>query len=343
MRRKDAAAWIIAAVTTATLTGVATAQPAPPEPEPAAPPDAPAAPAGVVDPYDASGTPPAAGGVNDASAPPPVPVAPPAPVVAPPPTPRTPPLHVEMPQVISAPSARLLPAGVLYSRSGLDTSGGLSTDWRIGLGDVAEFGLAVSDLIRQRHAPGDAPTRIDGYANAIFKMGIAEDRLFRGQPAIALGFRKSFERAPDAWATRVAELHLVASKRLGSKASVHLGGVFWDAAIKHDGAQVLALHDRSVADQLRAFGGLELEPLPDAKILVDLYWSPEFCFGCVDAERIQLRPLLSWGVRYTVTHWMKLESGVRVPDIASANLLDAQIFGQLVLTDTHLHRAVGGH
>ncbi len=341
MRRRDAAAWIIAAVTTATLTGVATAQPAPPsEPEPAAPPDAPAAPA----------TPPVAG--TDApptdGAPPALPTAPDAPVapMTPPPAPQAPPappVRVEMPQVITAPSARLLPAGVLYSRSGLDTSGGLSTDWRIGLGDVAEFGLAVSDLIRQRHAPGDAPTRIDGYANAIFKMGIAEDRLFAGQPAIALGFRKSFERAPDAWATRVAELHLVASKRLGSKTSVHLGGVFWDAAIKHNGAPVLALHDRSVADQLRAFGGLEIEPLPDAKILVDLYWSPEFCFGCVDAERIELRPLLSWGVRYAVTDWMKLESGVRVPDIGSANLLDAQIFGQLVLTDTRLHRAVGGH
>ncbi len=37
---------------------------------------------------------------------------------------------------------------------------------------------------------------------------------------------------------------------------------------------------------------------------------------------------------------MNLESGVRVPDIASANLLDAQIFGQVTFTSWALRRAV---
>ena len=37
---------------------------------------------------------------------------------------------------------------------------------------------------------------------------------------------------------------------------------------------------------------------------------------------------------------MYLESGVRVPDIAAANLLDAQIFGQVTFTSWALRRAV---
>ena len=37
---------------------------------------------------------------------------------------------------------------------------------------------------------------------------------------------------------------------------------------------------------------------------------------------------------------MNLESGVRVPDIGSANLLDAQIFGQVTFTSWALRRAV---
>jgi hypothetical protein len=256
-----------------------------------------------------------------------------------PPEPPEPPHPPVVPQVLVAPSARLLPAGVLYSRSGIDTSGGLSSDMRVGLGDVAEFGVALTDLIRGRNQPTDTPERIDGYVDAIFKMGVAEDRMFRGAPALALGFRKSFERAPDAYGTRFAELYLVATKRLGARATLHGGAVFWDASIAHDADPVYALHDRGVRDQLRGFAGIELSPRDNAEILVDLYWEPEFCFGCTGV-RIELQPILSWGVRYHVADWMQLEAGVRVPDIRDANLLDAQIFGQLVLVDWHLHNVV---
>ena len=84
-----------------------------------------------------------------------------------------------------------------------------------------------------------------------------------------------------------------------------------------------------------------MRPLPRSQILVDLGWSPEFCYHCTDdADKIKLRPTLSWGVRYAVADFMNLESGVRVPDIASANLLDAQIFGQVTFTSWALRRAV---
>ena len=45
-------------------------------------------------------------------------------------------------------------------------------------------------------------------------------------------------------------------------------------------------------------------------------------------------------MRYQVADWLQIESGVRVPDIASANLLDAQIFGGLTFTSWGLRHAV---
>jgi hypothetical protein len=50
--------------------------------------------------------------------------------------------------------------------------------------------------------------------------------------------------------------------------------------------------------------------------------------------------VLSWGVRYEVTDWLHLESGVKVPDIGSANLLDAQIFGLATFTTWGLRHLV---
>src|SRR5664279_748358 len=183
---------------------------------------------------------------------------------------------------------------------------------------------------------------IQPYVTATFRMGVAEDRLFDNQPGLVLGFRKSFERNVDEHSTRLAELTLVASKHLGSHAAIHIGGAFWDASLAGSGDNA-AFHDHnvySVGDQIRAFGGLQVQPIAHAEILVDLGWAPEFCYGCTGKDQIQLRPELAWGVRYQVADWMALESGVRVPDIASANLLDAQIFGQVTFTTWALRHIV---
>jgi len=264
-----------------------------------------------------------------------------------PPRKRIPRPQIKMPEVLTTPTGWLLPAAVLYSRTSLDTGGGVTSDTRVGLGDVAEFGLATTDAVRERTDNAD-PTveRIQPYVTASFRLGVGEDRLFEGQPGVTLGFRKSFERNHDDYKTQIAELTLVASKSLGKNAAVHVGAAFWDASIYgllsedaetkteytfHDGA--------SARDQIRAFGGLQVQPLPRSQILVDLGWSPEFCYRCTD-DKIKLRPTLSWGVRYQVADFMNLESGVRVPDIASANLLDAQIFGQVTFTSWALRRAI---
>ncbi len=254
---------------------------------------------------------------------------------------------INMPEVLTTQTGWLLPAAVLYSRTSIDTGGGVTNDTRVGLGDVAEFGVATIDSVRERVDDDDKTVdRIQPYVLASFRLGVSENRLFEGQPGFTLGFRKSFERNHDNYTTRIAELTLVASKHLGKNAAIHVGGAFWDASVRGrltDGSDEITealFHDGRWQDQVRAFGGLEVRPLPRSQILVDLGWSPEFCYKCEDSDKIKLRPTLSWGVRYGVADFMNLEAGVRVPDIASANLLDAQIFGQVTFTSWALRRAV---
>src|SRR5688572_1822223 len=42
-----------------------------------------------------------------------------------------------MPEVLTTPTGWLLPAAVMYSKTAIDTGGGISSDTRVGLGDVA--------------------------------------------------------------------------------------------------------------------------------------------------------------------------------------------------------------
>ena len=254
---------------------------------------------------------------------------------------------LRFPEVLNAPTGWLLPAGVLYSRNAIDTGGGVSSDHRVGLGDVAEFGVATTDQVYERDtdSPHERATQIQPYVTASFRMGIEEGRLFTSQPGVTLGFRKSFERLHHEAKTRIAELTLVASKHLGPDVAIHLGGSVWDASLQQQpGAETppdpVTLHGH-LADQLRAFGGFEARPLPRSEILVDISWAPEFCYGCASGiGTIKLRPELAWGVRYRVARFLHIESGVRVPDIGNANLLDAQIFGQITLTSYALSDAV---
>src|SRR4029077_19037005 len=139
---------------------------------------------------------------------------------------------------------------------------------------------------------------------------------------------------------------LVASKKLGSRVAVHLGGAFWDAEISGTNAARGVAFDETLhgygdaSRQIRAFGGLQARPFDKSEILVDLGWAPVFCKGCDPNGGIALRPQLSWGGRYEVADYMRLESGVRVPDIGDFNLLNAQIFGQVTFTSWSLRHAV---
>ncbi len=265
-----------------------------------------------------------------------------------------------MPEVLTTPTGWLLPGAMLYSRTGLDTGGGVSSDSRVGLGEVAEFGIATTDAVRAKTTNNERPDRIQPYVTASFRLGIQEGRLFDAQPGMTLGFRKSFERNQDKFKTKTAELTLVMSKHLGKNAAIHFGGAFWDASLEGnfedddiDGRAEVSLHgfDDATKKQVRPFGGIELRPLPSSQILVDIGWAPEFCYQCTNfgdqangakfgASKIRLKPLLSWGVRTQLATWVRLEAGVKLPDIGEANLLDAQIFGQVTFTSSALRSAV---
>jgi len=205
--------------------------------------------------------------------------------------------------------------------------------------------------VRERTDENDTDiSRIQPYVTASFRLGVAENRLFQYQPGMTLGFRKSFERHHDDFSTRIAELTLVGSWHLGPRAAIHVGGAFWDASLEGDLDAADGMDTRrevtfhgfnNSKNQIRPFGGIEVTPIDRSQILVDVGWAPEFCYHCMnDVDKIKLKPVLSWGVRYEVAQWMRLESGVRVPDIGEANLLDAQIFGQVTFTSWALRRAV---
>ncbi len=348
---------ILAALSILLAPAATRAQPA--EPPPGGPPANPDAPPGPDDPYAAD--------EPDNPVDPDKPVAPaavggeappagaeggvqPEPLVAgdaafTPPLPSRPPIEVKMPVLFNAATAYLPPAGVILGGVGVDTGGGLGADLRVGLGDVAEFGVGTTDLVRTRVCdPVCETSAVQPYPLALFKMGLAENRLFDNQPALALGFRKSFEREHDNRSTRVAELYLIASKKVGRSTRLHAGGVFWDAAIRRGGdgaaASEVVLHEGGVRKQLRAFGGIEIEALPRSHLIVEMLWAPELRLGVTDTEpdTIGLTPMLAWGVRYELAPWLLFESGVRVPDIKDVNLLDAQIFGQVRLISRRFAR-----
>src|ERR1044071_6135360 len=73
----------------------------------------------------------------------------------PPPKPRKPLPPLYMPEVLTTPTGFLLPAAVLYSKTSIDTGGGVTSDTRVGLGDVAEFGVATTDAVRERTDEND--------------------------------------------------------------------------------------------------------------------------------------------------------------------------------------------
>lgn len=279
---------------------------------------------------------------------------PPPPVAAPPAKPdkpRPPDPPIAMPELLRSPTGWLLPAAVTYWKTSIDTGGGVTTNGRVGLGDVAEFGLSTIDTVRARLDDAHTDDAIQPYVTATFRMGVNENRLFDNQPGVALGFEKSFQRNHDGFATRTAELTLVASKHFGKHAAIHVGGAFWDASLRGDGEGNTAisgfddvtLHDgNDLGKQIRPFGGIQLEPIDRSEILVDLSWAPEFCYAaakCADGQ-ITLQPELSWGVRYRISDGMNLESGVRLPNIGKADLLDAQIFGSVTFTSWGLRHVV---
>jgi hypothetical protein len=183
-------------------------------------------------------------------------------------------------------SAWLLPAAVIATRTAADTSGATMADADIGLGDVSEFG--VSTLVDI--AAGDAP-----FVFATFKLGVAEDRVFRGQPALALAFRKSLEHVHDGVETQLAQLSLTASKHLGERVAVHASGAMWDVRVEAKSMDA----EKRVA-QLAASAGVEVAVQKRVGLMIDA--------GFARDSDTRLTPTISLSGRYLARPSLALES-----------------------------------
>jgi hypothetical protein len=243
--------------------------------------------------------------------------------------------------LLFAPTARMLEAGVISSSAAIDTVGGAQLELKIGLGGVAEFGIGSTDHIRVRACDSCDARAVRFVPMARFVMGLPEHRMFRHQPALALGFQKSFTRNHNARSSRYASLYMVASKRLGT-AHLHGGLMVWDGVILRGDDSEVALHSGPLSKMIRPYGGFEVLARERSHVLVDLTWNPELKISpnLADPDGIRLRPMLSWGVRYAASRRVALEAGVRVPDIGNANLLDAQIFAQLRFASRAIANAI---
>lgn len=246
-----------------------------------------------------------------------------------------PPLPFVHPQLFDAHTARILPAAALYGGGGLDTGGNAQAGAAFGLGDLADFGVSFTDLIRARPDADSEADDIFPYVTATLRVGVGEHRWFREQPALAIGFRKSFERETDGHTTRVAELFLALSKSVGSKLSLHAGVSLWDASLQPTGGEEIFLHDGGLRRQVRGIFGFDVEAAPHAQIMVETFWVPEFRY---QEQQVGLTPRFAFGVRFAAVDWAVIESGVSVPDIDTRDLLGAQIFGRLRFTSHALAR-----
>ena len=297
-------------------------------------------------PAPAPGNPPAIPAAPHAPAPPPVVDAVPPPTTTPLISPyvttpeATPAPAPEMPRpddppveygLLFAPTARLLPAGVVSAALNLDTGGSFGSDLRVGLGDVAEFGVGTTDAIREITCVTCAASAISNIGVAHFSMGLDEDRLFKYQPALVLGFEKSFSNDDDGRTTRFANLYLAGARKWGAL-DIHFGLMLWDGSIDKDsdGTEV-TLHDGSISKMIRPYGGVEVQTTNHSKLLVEWSWNPELQLQNA-TDSIALKPTLAFGVRYGLRGPVSFEAGVRAPDIGDAHLLDAQIFAQLRVT-----------
>jgi hypothetical protein len=248
------------------------------------------------------------------------------------------------PRLFLAHTGRMVPAAVIYSTTSLDTSGGLSSDIRIGLGDLAEFGIEASDQVRYATSGTDeSDERVAPLFLATFKLGLPENQFFRHQPAVALVYRKSFQAEEEFHKLRTAELALVASKAFGPRFSAHLGGVIGDAEIEYQNGSKAELNEREFLDKAKFFGGIEARVKPRADIILEWSYVPRFILADRDPnpEDMRMQAQFLWGVRYELTRAVDIESGVRIGDIVDTNLIDAHIFGRLTIAFDRIKQAIG--
>lgn len=199
-------------------------------------------------------------------------------------------------RALTAPTAWLPPSGGLVLTTTMDHRFDGSAVIGYGLGPGAlELGTDT-DVRVCATCDGDAAPIYLG--RAAFKMGLAQDRPFRGMPAIAIGVRATFGSSGGA-RVRVTEAFAVASRVVGPLV-VHAGAQAVDASA--DGVEL--------GVSIKPIAALEWTPgqYPNTTVVTDLAFVPLIRAG---------DPTLEWvagaGVRYNALRdWGAIELAVRV-------------------------------
>ena len=221
------------------------------------------------------------------------------------------------------PSGPILHSAIVTASTAVGTRGDSATELRIGLGDAADWGIATYDAGFDGVPP---------YVVASFRMGVFEHRLFRGQPAVALAFRKSFAHEHAGILSRTAQLSLTATRTFADRITVHAGAGMWDSLVVEQPGHVI---DRAVArtidpmgtgrlQQIVTYGGIEGRPLEHSTVFLD---------GGVAHTTGASFPSFAYGVRYYGWRGATLESSVRVAG-------DVQIFGAIQIRTDRLRSLV---
>jgi hypothetical protein len=168
------------------------------------------------------------------------------------------------------------------------------------LGGLAAIDLGTdSDVRTCETCDGDANPLILGRAG--FRMGVRQDKGFRGSPALLVGVRTTFANQGRVGDVKVSEAYVVASRVLGP-VKLHAGAQAVDAAM----GQV------DLGVKVRPIGGLEWTPgqYPNTTVLADFAYVPLLKHGQGDVD---LEWLAGVGVRYNALRdWGAIELAVRV-------------------------------
>ncbi len=205
-------------------------------------------------------------------------------------------------RVLTAPTAWLPPAGGAIVTATLDHRFDGSAVVGYSLGDFAAIDVGTDTDVRScETCEGDADPLYLGRAS--FRLGLRQDRLFRGSPALLAGVRTTFANQGRVGDVRVAEAYAVASLELGPL-KLHGGGEVVDAA----------MGETELGPTVRPFGGIEWTPgqYPNTTVLVDLAYVPLLEHRVVEPV-VKLEWMAGFGVRYNALRdWGAIELAVRV-------------------------------
>lgn len=229
-------------------------------------------------------------------------------------------------RVLHVPTGHMQSWGQVYATGGGTHRAGAIASVATGLGKLAEIDIGLSDHLGVCSGCIDGAGQTDSLLlpSGLFKIGLGEGEFVSWQPALALGFRKTFGATQvaedlgdpsnfgDLDDARAARLFAVASKTLGPL-RLHVGVDIWDAEVVV-GEQREALSQRPLGERVRPFAGVAWTPsiYPRTSLIGDVSWVPVMDQSPGSGDpRAELRWLAGWGVRYQALDWVSTELAVR--------------------------------